>query len=177
MAEDVNSSGTSGELQKAIGSGCRMLAIREHSEKQIRTKLLKKGFSKPIVNLCIDYLLEHDWLSESRFCNAFIRSRANKGQGLQRIVAELNQQQIAQSIIKQELAIEEIDWQSICETTLLKKLSVFPAIDKNNLDGANQYLARINIKELKKLENFLRYRGFSNEEIKFARKQYLSIEY
>ena len=165
------------ELQKAIASGCRMLAIREHSEKQIRTKLLKKGFSKLVANLCVDYLLEHDWLSESRFCNVFIRSRANKGQGLQRIVAELAQQQIAQSIIKQELAIEEIDWQSICETTLLKKISVFPTYNKKIINGTSHYLQSVNIKEFKKLENFLRYRGFSNEEIKFATKQYLSIEY
>jgi len=177
MTEDVNSSETSEELQKAIASGCRMLAIREHSEKQIRTKLQKKGFSKPIINLCVEYLLEHDWLSESRFCNAFIRSRANKGQGLQRIVAELSQQQIAQSIITQELTIEDIDWQSICETTLLKKLSVFPPSDKEGSDRTKQYLTSVTIKKLKKLENFLRYRGFSNEEIKFATKQYLSIKY
>jgi len=177
MVEDENSSDASVELQKAIASGCRMLAIREHSKKQIRAKLLKKGFSKTLINLCIDYLIEHDWLSESRFCNAFIRSRVNKGQGLQRVVAELSQQQIAQSTIKQQLAIEEIDWQSVCETALLKKISVFSVDDKKNLEGKSQYLVSVDMKEFKKLESFLRYRGFSNEEIRFTTKQYLSIEH
>ena len=152
MIEGENSSDIIVELQKTIASGCRMLAIREHSENQIRTKLLKKGFSKSAVNRCIDYLLEHDWLSESRFCNVFIRSKANKGQGLQRIVAELKLQQISQSTIKQELATEKIDWQSICDRTFLKKISIFSSNDRNGPKGNTQSIINVNIKEFKKLE-------------------------
>ncbi len=82
------------EFKKAISSGCRMLAIREHSEKQIRLKLLKKGLGLQAVNHCLDYLNNENWLSETRFCNAFIRSKAAKGQGLIRIELELLQQNI-----------------------------------------------------------------------------------
>ena len=94
------------EVQKAINSGCRMLVVREHSEKQIRLKLIQKGFGLESVDRCVDYLVSENWLSESRFCNAFIRSKAGKGQGLVRIEFELQQQGIQQSIIELQLAQE-----------------------------------------------------------------------
>jgi len=168
-------SDTLDQTQKAISSAMRMLAIREHSKKQLSQKLLQKGFEGEIVSSCIDYLLENDWLSDIRFCNVFIRSKADKGLGLQRILSELAQQNISQSIVEQQLAIESIDWQLVCNRVLTKKLFTSAKQSEDMSDESKR--VKLNIKQYKKIENFLRYRGFSIEEIKSSTKQYIEIEY
>jgi regulatory protein len=168
------------ETQKAIASGCRMLAIREHSTKQLEEKLAKKGFSEEGVAEAIDYLNSENWLSESRFCNSFIRSRYEKGQGLLRIVAELKQQNISMPVITAELAELELQWQECCERVLWKKLrnaTFEPQLFSEIYRGAREESATtsISFKEKVKLENFLRYRGFSSEEISYSMKKITAL--
>jgi len=154
------------EIKKAISSSCRMLAIREHSKKQIHDKLTLKGFSLPAIKSTLCYLVDENWLCEERFCEAFIRSKSNKGQGLLRIEAELRQQNICQSLIDKALSEELIDWQKICEQTLLKKIRV--------LGWARLGSVRQDFKERVKLEKFLNYRGFFPNEIKIAIDRHLA---
>ena len=173
------------KVRKAISSGCRMLAIREHSEQQIRIKLIKKGFEREAIDHCVDYLYDENWLSEIRYCNAFIRARAGKGQGLNRIASELQGQNIDQTIIDRQLELENINWQQVCESVLLKKMRPSLALLNAPKLGLTQgyddpfqtSLIEITVKQKIKLENFLRYRGFSVLEIKIAIKRYLLIEH
>ncbi len=161
------------EVKKAIESGCRMLAIREHSEKQIRLKLAQKGFDLQAIKSTVDYLMTENWLSETRFCNAYIRSKASKGQGLVRIRAELQHQEIQQVVIDQELKEEDIDWQGVCEDVLIKKLksTLGSRFELKQIDEPFE-INKKKVKQKLKLENFLRYRGFSGEEIKIAMKKH-----
>lgn len=185
MKYDCDVAETCKKVKKAISSGCRMLAIREHSEQQIRIKLIKKGFERETINQCVDYLYNQNWLSETRFCNGFIRSRAEKGQGLIRIESELQAQNIQRTTIDQQLELEDIDWQQACERALLKKVRpLLDCFDETVLDINNGYDGLVRTKSIVmtgknkiKLENFLRYRGFSLEEIKIATNKYLSIEH
>lgn len=185
MNEDCEVAEIAKGIKQAIHSGCRMLAIREHSRQQIRLKLIKKGFGQEVIKPCIDYLIDENWLSETRFCNVFIRSRASKGQGLVRIESELVKQNIHQSTIDQQLDIEGIDWQQICERVLVKKIrqssdlsgSTIPDLDNISNDLNQKKLVVKSNKQKAKLENFLRYRGFSAEEIRIAIKKYVSIEH
>ena len=175
------------EIKKAISSGCRMLAIREHSVKQISIKLGKKGFTQRAVLRSIEYFIDENWLSESRFCNSYIRSKASKGLGLKRIERELAQHGIAQSMIVDEINKENIDWQRICNETLLKKqrysssrLNIGSQLE-NDFDGSKKVSRedkhQISLKEKIKLEKFLIYRGFSNEQIRTAINQHIVIEH
>jgi len=185
MNDDCEVTDIAQEIKDAIHSGCRMLAIREHSRQQIRLKLIKKGFKKEAINRSIEYLIDENWLSETRFCNSFIRSKASKGQGLIRIESELLNLGICQSMIEQQLELEYISWQQICERVLLKKIRLSSNLFGTTLlelvhssDGKNQTkLVTKSKKQKAKLENFLRYRGFSTEEIKIATKKYISNEH
>jgi len=147
-------------IKKAISSACRMLAIREHSKKQIGEKLARKGFGSETIQTTLRYLIDENWLNENRFCSSFIRSKSAKGQGLLRIETELRQQNISQDCIRQTLIEEPVDWQNICEQTLLKKIRAYSVTDKN--------LIKEDFAQRVKLEKFLKYRGFSAEEIKTA---------
>jgi len=148
------------EIKEATGSACRMLAIREHSKKQIHDKLLKKGFTIPTIEYTLVYLVDENWLCESRFCSSYIRSKSSKGQGLMKIEMELRQQNISLLIIRAALIEESINWQKICERTLLKKMTAFEPSE--NVPAEQKFNQRV------KLEKFLSYRGFSSDEIKLA---------
>lgn len=164
------------QVQKAISASCRILAIREHSAKQIRLKLIKKGFSSDAINKAIEWASQENWLSEERFCSSFIRSKAAKGQGRLRIEAELQQQSIDELVIAKCFSEEAIDWLLSCKNVASKKLaSLIPQHhfeqQTEDGDGFNWQLSN-SIKM--KLERFLRYRGFTNDEIIITIRQCFS---
>ncbi len=164
------------EYQKALSSACRMLAIREHSEKQIRQKLSAKGFSSQILDPCINYLIKENWLSESRFCAQYIASKADKGQGEFRIVSELKKLGLDQMLIDKALDDEAIDWQECCERALAKKLGSSGIREKEVAmsEITTELSHPLPLNKRIKIEKFLRYRGFSNQQIQIAIKAYLS---
>ncbi|MDQ7048497.1 MAG: regulatory protein RecX [Enterobacterales bacterium] len=180
MRNQLTTQGGELEFQQALSSACRMLAIREHSERQIRQKLSKKGFSTEVLDPCINYLIEENWLCEKRFCHLYIRSKAAKGQGEIRIVNELQKQGLDKLTIDQGLHEELIDWQNICDQTLEKKLRLVPdyqpILESCVADDQRHMLLNKNwpLKQRIKLERFLRYRGFSEQQIKLSIKNYLS---
>jgi len=164
--------------QKAINSACRMLGIREHSEKQIRTKLIKKGFEKEDIAKSVEFLCQNSWLSNERFCGAFIRSRVAKGQGKVRIEFELLQNEIAQTLIDESFEQEKVNWQFECERVLVKKILTFHSTNKICDDGLSdeRFLddeikianKKLDYKNKLKIERFMKYRGFEHDEVKKA---------
>ena len=179
--------------QKAINSACRMLSIREHSEKQIRAKLVKKGFDKKEIAESVEFLCQNSWLSNERFCGAFIRSRVNKGQGKVRIEFELLQNEIAQNLIDDAFEQENVNWQFECERILVKKIITFYTTNKISDDGLSddstnddRFLddeikianSKLDFKNKLKIERFMKYRGFEHEEVQKAfSKMNIKINY
>ena len=86
--------------------------------------------------------------------------------------------------LKQQLDIEDIDWQQICEGVLVKKIrqssdlsgSTIPDLDNTSNDLNQMKLVVKTNKQKVKLENFLRYRGFSTEEIRIAIRKHVSTD-
>ena len=78
-----------------------LLAIREHSEAELRNKLNAKGFSKKEIDEAIKKLLAENFLSDSRFCNLFIRSRLKKNpEGKSILIMRLRQKGISAELAK-----------------------------------------------------------------------------
>jgi len=159
--------------QKAINSACRMLGIREHSEKQIRIKLIKKGFDRNEITEAVEFLYESSWLSNERFCGSFIRSKAGKGQGKIRIEFELQQNEISQILIDNAFEQENINWQAECERVLVKKVlsccSNNDFYDVTFIDNELKVTNRkLEFKNKLKIERFMKYRGFEPGQVKKA---------
>lgn len=161
------------EVQKAINGACRILAIREHSQKQLSEKLRKKGFADYAINKAIDYLITENWLSEERFCSSYIRSKAAKGQGELRIEMALHQHGLSADLINRSFEEQNIDWSSLCLEVAMKKIRTMGHIAPNqnpvNSEGFeigdySDYEKQMQQKL--KLERFLRYRGFALDDIK-----------
>lgn len=55
-----------------------LLAVREHTEKEIRTKLRQKEYSEEEIDDAVDRLLSEHAISEERFMEVFVRSRMRK---------------------------------------------------------------------------------------------------
>ena len=56
----------------------RLLAVREHTEKEIRQKLSAKGYSAEEIDSAVSKLIAERSLSEERFADSYIRSRLRK---------------------------------------------------------------------------------------------------
>lgn len=56
----------------------KLLAMREHSRRELELKLVSKGFSPDETGPCLDQLEQEGWLSDERFCESYIRSRLRR---------------------------------------------------------------------------------------------------
>ena len=138
-------------LNKSIAYSTRLLANREYSRKSLEQKLRQKGFSKSIAVQTLEYLTSNNWQCDQRFSESFVRSRINKGQGETRIRYELSQHGVNQQMIEQAFSCNSVDWQELCEQVCERKSNILSHTDK--------------LKSKLKLERFLKYRGFSSEQI------------
>ena len=99
----------------------RYLAIREHSQHELRTKLRTTGAEADIIDQVLGEMQTAGWLSDERYTEHYIRSRMAKGQGPLRIRAELTTRGIAAELIETGLAVVEDDWEEQLATVAQRK--------------------------------------------------------
>lgn len=100
------------QLTQVRDAAIRLLARREHSELELRRKLVQRNFSTELIDAVVAQLLADNLLSEERFTEAFVRARSARGFGPQRIRAELQQRGIEPAMIDNCLRSSEEDWQA-----------------------------------------------------------------
>jgi regulatory protein len=96
--------------QKAM----RLLARREHSQKQLQQKLSLRGAQDQASIEAIEGLSEDGYQSDARFGGSLIRQRLAQGFGPLRIVAELQQAGLGRSLIAELMDAEGPDWVAVC---------------------------------------------------------------
>ena len=131
----------------------RLLARREHSTRDLRRKLQKKGHASETVDRVVCKLTDKQLVSDERFAATFVTHHGRRGQGPIRIRAELRQQGATDEIIGTALAKSELDWGQIATAVRVRKF------------GAE--LPR-SVSERAKQTRFLQYRGFSADHIRAA---------
>ena len=81
-----------------------LLALREHTEVELRNKLIAKGFLQKEIDEAIKKLLDENLLSDSRFCQVYIRSRLKKNpEGKSILIMRLRQKGISAELAKEEV--------------------------------------------------------------------------
>jgi len=128
----------------------RLLAQRDRSETELRRKLPPQDVSEEDVEQAIAYCHEHHWLDDRRFAERYLVMRSQKGYGVQRIQQELGMKGIARELIHDAFASSDIDWCALAKQTAHRKFG--------------QTLPQ-EWKEKAKVQRFLLYRGFFQEEI------------
>jgi regulatory protein len=127
-----------------------LLSRREHSEQELQRKLRTRGFDDSDIHTVIKALADEKLLSNSRFVESYIRSRANKGYGPIRIHGELINRGIPEDVIEHHLKMADNDWLIRAHIVWQKRFKGIQPADYK--DRAAQM-------------RFLHYRGFTSEHI------------
>ncbi|KAB7536115.1 recombination regulator RecX [Klebsiella pneumoniae] len=143
-------------LDRAI----RILAMRDHSEQELRRKLVAPVMSKngpealdvtpDELEQVVAWCIENRYLDDNRFVGQFIASRSRKGYGPARIRQELSQKGIARQVVDQAMRECDIDWVSLAREQAQRKYGEpLPS----------------SFTEKVKVQRFLLYRGYLMEDI------------
>jgi len=124
------------------------LARRDHTDKEIFSKLRDRVGSTEILKTEIKKLEEEGLINNKRFAEQYIYSRSQKGYGPFRIEQELKQRGINESV--SQPLLNQVDWTNFALEALKKK--------------AEGELPEETTQKLK-LKKFLNYRGFDFNQI------------
>lgn len=140
------------EKAACFQAALRLLGMREHSAKELTTKLILREYPIELILEVIIECQEKDWQSDERYCDSYIRAGISKRYGPNKISNRLMQQGVAKAIIEQYLLIAEVDWFELARAIKLKKYNY-------NLSDFSQR---------QRCQRFLYQRGFDNEMIRYA---------
>ncbi|MGE6193244.1 recombination regulator RecX [Pseudomonas sp. SCT] len=126
-----------------------LLARREHGRVELARKLRQRGAPPDLIEQALDRLCEQGLLSESRYLESFVRSRANAGYGPLRIREELSQRGLPRADVEQALRDSGFDWNEQLHELWQRKFGQLPA----------------DARERAKQGRFLSYRGYPLELI------------
>ena len=155
---DADGSTEPNSLKACYVKGLSLLVLREHSRKELKRKLLRYSNSEETIEHSLDRLQQDGSLSDARFAEAFVHYRYGKGQGPERIRSELLGRGVEGDLVEQPLSCSEYDWFSAARKAYIKKYGT--------KDGG----AVTDMREQTKRQRFMRYRGFTHEQIRYAQE-------
>jgi regulatory protein len=130
-----------------------LLARREHSPRELRTKLAGRGYAADEVDAALDALEREGLLSAARYLESFIASHVRRGHGPVRIRTELERQGIGRDDINRALQAAGIDFAAVARDVCQRRFGA--AGPRDFADRAKRL-------------RFLQYRGFSAEDARRA---------
>lgn len=145
-----NQDATNGSSRDIKESCLRLLARREHSQKELLNKLLIKGFARDDIQAVIEELAGQGWQSDSRYAESYARHRIQKGYGPLFIAYELRQNGIEVFNLEDIVQKTVGSWMGLLEQVYTKKYGHDLLLDRN---------------EWAKRSRFLMQRGFSGTMI------------
>ncbi len=153
------------EKKRVKEKAFQFLAQRAHSERELQTKLVKKGFEKNLIEETLSELKQQKLLDDAAFAQSYVYSRlASKPLGEYAMRRELRNKGIAdeQIVAALQAAYSEKNQIDYARELIEKKLPQFGKLDDQ-------------IKK-KRLADFLIRRGFNWELVKDALNEKLRSE-
>ena len=126
-----------------------IISRREHSEKEVTSKLLKKFNEPDLIAATLSRLKDNNLVNDERYAEMYTQIRKRKGFGPKRIKYELSSKGIDDSL-SSVIIEDEGGWQEAAKNAFNKKF-------KKGI--ASEY------KDKAKQKNFLQNRGFTFQEI------------
>lgn len=116
-----------------------LLARREHSRRELQTKLTLRDFPNDDIAAALDRLEEDGLLSDQRFAEAYVRQRVAKGYGPLRIRQELRERGVDDGLIAEALAPWAGQWLEVAAAQHDKHFGRQPE-DRRERARQNRYL-------------------------------------
>ena len=133
-----------------------LLASREHSAGELRSKLKKKYPDGEMhLDAVLERLQEVGLQNDERFAEMFVRYKANKGQGPAKIRHQLRAKSVDGAVISAALSDSKYDWSELAKTVSEKKFGGSVGEPLSPKDRARR-------------QRFLQGRGFAYEHIASA---------
>ena len=131
----------------------RLLSRREHSQTELRKKLSDLEISAAIIDETIKKFAEKDIQSDLRFAEAVVRGAYYRGKGPVFVERELNNHNIDFALVRELVNDDDFDWFESSKAVRVKRFGE---------DLPDDWTAK------QKQMRFLQYRGFAQEQIKYA---------
>ena len=90
-----------------------LLARREHSRRELATKLRQRDFPQDEIDVVLTRLEQEGLQSDARFAEAWVRQRAGRGYGPLRIRQELRERGIDDALATTALARWAGEWRAV----------------------------------------------------------------
>lgn len=142
---------TADSLLEIEQAAVRLLSNREHTTKQLKSKLLDRQFDYDAVDNILETLQRQNLLSDERFAAEYIGQRRRKGYGPVRIQHEMREKGVPDKFINEYLDVSDPQWMDDMEKALEKKFGLAPVL---------------NFTERARRARFLEYRGFASHMIR-----------
>ncbi|KRQ87007.1 Regulatory protein RecX [Caloramator mitchellensis] len=133
------------EFSRAYNYSLKILGIKRYTTKEVREKMINKGFSNDIVNKVIEKLTDYNLLDDEKYAIMFINDCLNKKVGTRNIRLKLLNKGIKVDL--KEIDIDEDEIYKNAKTLALKKLRNIK--DSKHIKG--------------RLYNFLSYKGYESD--------------
>jgi regulatory protein len=139
------------EKKSAFGIALKALSRRDHSEAEIRRKLVTKYFSPDIIDEVVAGLLKAGYLNDARFARTFADCAIRNGRGYGfRIRVDLLRRGIAEDLIQEALGTLGAEYEE--SATLAELLArKFPDFDPRGADD----------RQKRRVLGYFQRRGFS----------------
>jgi len=129
-----------------------LLARRDHSEKELRKKLVERGYLEIAIEPVVGELLATNKLNDERYGQNVVAYRARRGHGPARIRSQLLKTGVSRNSIDEAVKGEDApDFLALARSVRARKFG--PENPKDRKERARQ-------------ARFLQYRGFSTDHIR-----------
>jgi len=142
-----------GESVSAYDKALGLLVRREHSARELKSKLARKGLDPDDSAMALADLQGKNYQSDARFGEMLVRTRIAGGYGPRWILAELRQHGIGEDEAQALIDAAEPDWPAQVRDLVQRRFGV---------------KAATNIAERAKRANFLMRRGFDAATVQSA---------
>jgi regulatory protein len=122
MSRSTSKNATSA-YDKALG----LLARREHSARELKSKLARKGLDADESAAALADLQARDYQNDARFGDMLVRTRIAGGYGPRWILAELKTHGIAEDEAKTLVEAADVDWAATIRDLLRRRYGSKPA--------------------------------------------------
>lgn len=122
-------SSSDGNERSAYDRALGMLARREYSERELRTRLERAGCDEAESESALNRLQAQNYQDDDRFGEMIVRARVGQGYGPDRIRAELRSHGLADAAIRNLLDSADANWMDLARAQLRKKYGHQPAVD------------------------------------------------
>ena len=123
---------------KAMG----LLARREHSRKELKTKLRQGGYDGDETAAALDRLGAQHYQDDDRFAEVLLRSRIAQGYGPLRLRLELKSHSVSDARIRELLEEAGADWDALAAAQLRRRYGAAGSADRTERVRRAQFLLR-----------------------------------